>query len=74
MNLSYILLMTKIGKTLKVLIDREEADYFIGRTEFDSPEVDGEVLVEKDDRIELGIFYQVAISDSAEFDLIGSLA
>ncbi|MGQ7869913.1 30S ribosomal protein S12 methylthiotransferase RimO [Sunxiuqinia sp. sy24] len=64
----------KIGKTLKVLIDREEADYFIGRTEFDSPEVDGEVLVEKDDRIELGNFYQVAISESAEFDLIGSLA
>ncbi|WP_299577727.1 30S ribosomal protein S12 methylthiotransferase RimO [uncultured Sunxiuqinia sp.] len=64
----------KVGKTLNVLIDREEGDYFIGRTEYDSPEVDGEVLIEKDDRIEIGNFYQIAISDSTEFDLIGSLS
>ncbi|WP_430971977.1 30S ribosomal protein S12 methylthiotransferase RimO [Sunxiuqinia rutila] len=64
----------KVGKTLNVLIDREEGDYFIGRTEYDSPEVDGEVLIEKDDRIEVGNFYQIAISDSTEFDLIGSLS
>lgn len=64
----------KVGKTLNVLVDREEGDYFIGRTEYDSPEVDGEVLIEKDDRIEVGNFYQIAITDSTEFDLIGSLS
>jgi ribosomal protein S12 methylthiotransferase len=65
---------TKVGQTLKVLIDREEADYFIGRTEFDSPEVDGEVLIEKSQQLEKGQFCQVEITDSTEFDLIGHVA
>ena len=64
----------KIGQVLNVLVDREEADYFIGRSEYDSPEVDGEVLVEKNDSIKIGNFYQVNITDSTEFDLIGHLA
>ena len=63
----------KIGLTLKVLVDREEADYFVGRTEYDSPEVDGEVLITKDDQISVGNFYQVKITDSTEFDLIGEI-
>lgn len=63
----------KIGLTLKVLVDREEADYFVGRTEYDSPEVDGEVLITKDDQISVGNFYQVKIIDSTEFDLIGEI-
>ena len=63
----------KIGQTLKVLVDREEADYFVGRTEYDSPEVDGEVLITKDDQISVGNFYQVKIIDSTEFDLIGEI-
>ena len=63
----------KIGQTLKVLVDREEADYFVGRTEYDSPEVDGEVLITKDDQISVGNFYQVKITDSTEFDLIGEI-
>lgn len=63
----------KVGQILNVLIDREEENYFVGRTESDSPEVDGEVLVEKNERIEIGNFYQVKIFDSTEFDLIGNI-
>ncbi len=62
-----------IGKTLKVLVDREEEDYFIGRTEFDSPEVDGEVLIEKSGKIQIGRFYEVNITDASEFDLFGHI-
>ncbi len=73
-NISERLNTEKVGKTLKVLIDREEADYFIGRTEFDSPEVDGEVLLEKAESVQVGRFYPVEIIDSTEFDLIGKLS
>jgi len=62
-----------IDKTLKVLVDREEGDYFVGRTEYDSPEVDGEVLIKKAEEIQIGNFYQVQITDSTEFDLIGKI-
>lgn len=62
----------KIGKTFKVLFDRKEGDYFIGRTEFDSPEVDNEVLVEaKDNYIRIGDFANVEITGAEEFDLFG---
>ena len=60
----------KIGSTLKVLVDREEGGYFIGRTEFDSPEVDGEVLITADE-LEIGQFYKVKITSSDLFDLFG---
>ncbi|WP_339734761.1 30S ribosomal protein S12 methylthiotransferase RimO [uncultured Sunxiuqinia sp.] len=73
-NISEKLNTEKVGKTLKVLIDREEADYFVGRTEFDSPEVDGEVLVEKEESIQIGQFYPIQIADSTEFDLIGKVS
>lgn len=59
-----------IGKEVTVIVDREEGDYYIGRTEYDSPEVDPEVLVEKGDKkLTVGQFYQVLITDSDEFDL-----
>jgi len=63
----------KVGQTFKVIIDREEGDYFIGRTEFDSPEVDQEVLLHKEDNKILipGEFYQVEITDSEDYDLFG---
>lgn len=61
----------KVGQVLKVVIDREETDYFIGRTEFDSPEVDPEVLVEKSLALEIGQFYDVEITGAEEFDLYG---
>lgn len=64
----------KIGQILKTIIDREEGDYFIGRTEFDSPEVDPEVLIKKEERnLKIGEFYQVKITDSDEFDLYGTV-
>jgi len=65
----------KIGKTFKVLFDRKEGGYFVGRTEFDSPEVDNEVLVTaKDDTyVRLGDFAQVKITDATDFDLFGEL-
>jgi ribosomal protein S12 methylthiotransferase len=65
----------KVGKTFKVLFDRKEGEHFIGRTEFDSPEVDNEVLVSaKDNYVRLGDFAQVRITDATDYDLIGVLA
>ena len=63
----------KVGETLRVIIDREEGDYYIGRTEADSPEVDCEVLIAKSAErpLTIGNFYQVEITDSEEFDLFG---
>jgi ribosomal protein S12 methylthiotransferase len=63
----------KIGQQFRVLIDREENDYFIGRTEFDSPEVDNEVLITKDIQLSAGQFAHVLIDDASEFDLYGHL-
>jgi ribosomal protein S12 methylthiotransferase len=64
----------KIGKTFKVLFDRKEGNHFVGRTEFDSPEVDNEVLVDaKSNYIRLGDFAQVKITDAEEFDLFGEV-
>ena len=62
----------KIGKKLRVLFDRKEGEYFIGRTEYDSPEVDNEVLVNaKDNFVRLGDFAIVEITDAEEYDLYG---
>ena len=64
----------KIGKTFKVIIDRLEGDYYIGRTEFDSPEVDPEVLIEANNQtIKIGDSYKVEIYKSDEFDLYGKI-
>lgn len=60
----------KVDKTFKVLVDREENDYFIGRTEHDSPEVDNEVLIEKtSDKLSVGEFVSVKVTEATEFDL-----
>lgn len=64
---------SKIGKTMTVVIDREEPDYFVGRTEFDSPEVDPEVLIDKDDRLTVGNFYDVEITEALPFELMAKL-
>ena len=64
----------KVGSTQKVIIDRREGDYFIGRTQFDSPEVDPEVLIKvENNELQLGSFYRVEIVDSDDFDLYGDL-
>ena len=64
----------KVGKQLKVIIDRIEGDYYIGRTEFDSPEVDPEVLINRvDQTLLIGHFYQIEVIDSDDFDLFGKI-
>lgn len=59
----------KIGKNLRVIIDRKEGDYWIGRTEFCSPEVDPEVLIPAEEHLQIGAFYDAYITDAEEFDL-----
>ena len=71
-NISAELEAEKIGQTLKTIIDRCEGDYFVGRTEFCSPEVDPEVLIPADELLEIGKFYDVRITDAEEFDLYGT--
>jgi len=71
-HISWGLNQKKIGKTFKVLFDRKEGDYFIGRTEFDSPDVDNEVLVKANDTyIRLGDFANIKIEKTDHFDLYG---
>ncbi len=62
---------TKVGSVQRVIIDREEPDYYVGRTQYDSPEVDPEVLVEKSVTMRPGEFCDVEITSSAPFELIG---
>lgn len=64
----------KVGKILTVIIDRKEGDYYVGRSEFCSPEVDPEVLIAATyKRLRVGCFYQVKITQSEEFDLYGEV-
>src|SRR5690606_34317627 len=71
-GISLALNESKIGKTFKVMVDRVEGDYFVGRTEFDSTEVDNEVLVEKANNfVRIGDFATVEITGADDFDLYG---
>ena len=70
-DISYELNEKKRGKKYKVIIDRLEGEYFIGRTEGDSPEVDNEVLISAKQYVRIGDFVNVIIRDSTHFDLIG---
>ncbi len=64
----------KIGKTFKVIIDRKSDEFYIGRTEYDSPEVDCEVLIKKGNKhLSIGNFYNIRITDAMDFDLYGEL-
>jgi ribosomal protein S12 methylthiotransferase len=60
-----------VGQIMKVLIDRREDQFFVGRTEYDSPEVDQEVLIPAEHKIKPGCFYRVMITQSSDFDLFG---
>jgi ribosomal protein S12 methylthiotransferase len=72
-NISLALNQEKIGKTYKVLIDRHEGGKFIGRTEYDSPEVDNEVIIDSEKHyLRIGDFSNIKITDATEFDLYGS--
>jgi ribosomal protein S12 methylthiotransferase len=70
-NISAELNEQAVGKTLKVIIDRKEGEFFVGRTEFDSPEVDQEVLISTEHNLKPGNFYNILINKSTEFDLYG---
>ena len=64
----------KVGQMMKVIIDREEGEYYVGRTEFDSPEVDPEVLIEKSEKaLQIGNFYTVRIISAEDYDLFGQI-
>ena len=74
-DISYRLNQEKVGQTFKVLFDRKEGEYFIGRTEFDSPDVDNEVLVKASDvYVRMGDFAQVKITHAEHYDLYGVIA
>lgn len=65
----------KVGSLFKTIIDRIEGDYYIGRTEYDSPDVDTEVLIHTSEgNLEIGNFYDILITSATEFDLIGTMS
>lgn len=70
-NISADINQEKIGKQFKTVIDRIEGDYYIGRTEFDSPDVDPEMLIKADADLSIGNFYNVRVTDAVDFDLYG---
>jgi ribosomal protein S12 methylthiotransferase len=72
-GISYQLNQQKIGKTLKVLVDRKEENSFVGRTEYDSPEVDNEVILSTKDYLRMGDFVEAKITGATEFDLHGTV-
>ena len=73
-GISYEINQTKIGQTFKVLVDRLDGDYFIGRTEYDSPEVDNEVILDaKTDYVRIGDFVKVEVERAEDFDLYGKV-
>jgi ribosomal protein S12 methylthiotransferase len=63
----------KVGKEYMVLIDRREGDFWVGRTEYDSPEIDNEVLITTNKRLKVGEFYKVRITEAMEYDLMAEL-
>jgi ribosomal protein S12 methylthiotransferase len=73
-GISLELNQAKVGQTFPVLVDRKESGYFVGRTEFDSPEVDNEVLIASEDYLRLGDFVPVTVESATEFDLMGRVA
>ena len=72
-QISFEINQERIGQTLKVIVDRQEGDFYIGRTEWDSAEVDNEVLI-TGAGLSLGDFVQVEVTDATEFDLMATVA
>ena len=64
---------SKVGQTFRVIVDREEEDFYVGLTQYDSPEVDPEILISKDTPLSPGSFYQVKVIDAQAFDLYGKV-
>jgi ribosomal protein S12 methylthiotransferase len=72
-EISFDINQNKIGKVLEVVIDRKEEEYYVGRTQYDSPEVDNEVLIKDTQKLVIGNFYNVLITSAVEFDLYGQV-
>lgn len=72
-NISLELNQNKIGKVFEVIIDKINGEYFVGRTQFDSPEVDNEVLIPNTEKLQIGEIYKVKIISAQEFDLYGEV-
>ena len=73
-NISFELNQKRIGKTMEVLIDRKEGEFYIARSEYDSPEVDNEILIsDKTEDLIIGEFYKVIIESSREYDLFAKI-
>ncbi len=72
-QISYEINQQKVGKIFNVIIDKETEDYYIGRTEYDSPEVDNEVLIKKEQSLVTGNIYDIKITSAEEFDLYGKI-
>jgi ribosomal protein S12 methylthiotransferase len=70
-NIAADINQNKIGKVFKTIIDRIEGEYYVGRTEFDSPDVDPEMLIKADRELSIGNFYDVRVTDAMDFDLYG---
>lgn len=70
-NIAEDINQNKTGKVFKTIIDRIEGDYYVGRTEFDSPDVDPEMLIKADRELSIGDFYDVRVTDAMDFDLYG---
>lgn len=73
-NISHAANVAKVGKTMTVIVDRREGDYYIARSEYDSPEVDQEILIPADSELHAGEFYDVKIIACEEYDLYGELS
>lgn len=72
-DISFEINRSKVGQPLKTIIDRHEGDFYVGRTESDSPEVDNEVMIYTEQELHIGEFYPVEITDAMEYDLIGRI-
>lgn len=72
-NISLEINSQRVGKAEKVLIDRLEGDYYVGRTQFDSPEVDDEILISAEETLQIGAFYPVRITQADYFDCYGEV-
>ena len=73
-DISFEIQQEKIGNSFKTIIDSEDEDYYIGRTQFDSPEVDPEVYISKDKPLQIGSFYDITITDATPHELYGSIS
>lgn len=72
-GISYSIQQEKVGKTIKAIIDREDEDYYVGRSEWDSPEIDPEILISKEKKLTIGEFYNVTVKEALPFELMGTV-